>query len=59
MVPGSIDSLPIERKSRALLEVFAMREDMIDIDLTELVDFGPRRLAVPVALKAKTTKTTR
>lgn len=37
-----------------------MREDMMDIDMMELEDFGPRRIAVlPLGLKTKTTKTTR
>ena len=56
-----IDSLVIERKSRPLLEVFAMREDMMDIEMIELETFGPRRIPMlPLGLKTtKTTKTTR
>jgi len=43
-----------------LLEVFAMREDMMDIEIIELEAFGPRRVPVlPLGLKTKTTKTTR
>jgi hypothetical protein len=55
-----IDSLAIERKSRPLLEVFAMREDMMDIEMMVLEDLGPRPIPVlPLGLKTKTTKTTR
>ena len=58
--PALIDSLPFQRKSRPLLEVFAMREDMMDIEIIELEAFGPRRVPMlPLGLKTKTTKTTR
>jgi hypothetical protein len=41
-----------------LLEVFAMREDMMDIDWTELDTFVPTRFMPSlVRLKTKTTKT--
>jgi hypothetical protein len=56
---ASIDSLRFQRKSRSLLEVFAMREDMMDIEMIELETFVPGRIFMPFSLKAKTTKTTR
>jgi hypothetical protein len=46
-------------KARSLLEVFAMREDMMDVEMIELETFVPCRIFDPFKLKAKTTKTTR
>jgi hypothetical protein len=42
-----------------LLEVLAMRDDMMDIEMLELETFVPGRISLPFSLEAKTTKTTR
>jgi hypothetical protein len=60
-LPGFIDSLPFQRKSRTEPEQKGLRDmlrgDEKDIDERELETFHPARIVVRLTLKTKTTKT--